>query len=236
MRRFLVGLVTILLFSGLSFQAEALTIYDDRGLWEEATEILQVIDFDGYTQTGAQDETPDYSHGDGTIFSVADPASLYLIETLATDATYLTSGYLSWQASQEPNPIPLEIALAQETNSLSFDFGKGENPGLYIPQTEEFQFQIDINYGNSVVDTFTRLSTPNDYTFWGITTDEVFTSFSISANNIPIIDNFAYGNALVDDDDDVRAAPVPEPATVFLLGLGLLGLVKVKRKNNNIFN
>ena len=45
-------------------------------------------------------------------------------------------------------------------------------------------------------------------------------------------DVVAVGEAVLEDGDDAAAAPVPEPATMFLLGSGILGLAGAHRAKN----
>ena len=150
-------------------------------------------------------------------------------ETVVQQNDSLLTAYTDeydWVADIEPNPWDNSKSLAHFNtvlgevgyqNALSPDFNQAD--GLWSVTGD---FYVDVN-ANGIYDDGidSALVVGQNYTLW----------FSAAFNNWHSVDDYgnaAWGNFLM--EGTINSAAVPEPATMLLLGTGLLGLAGLGRK------
>ena len=134
---------------------------------------------------------------------------------------YLTNG-TPMMMNNDPNWDPVTGLIDQAGNYslLGFDAGYGyqiDNGTVITISTNlnNYTFNVTLNPANNTL-------------FYGFVTNsgEYFTGFNINTNDnwaLASIDNITLG-------DNNGQQSVPEPATMFLLGLGLIGVAGIRRK------
>jgi len=109
---------------------------------------------------------------------------------------------------------------------FSINFLMNQTDAAFAMVSNGTSWDFEALLGNVVVDAFSALvdtSDPNFFGFTGITFDEIRVTSSV--NDFMIIDNLQLGKA--------PTSSVPEPAPVVLLGIGLAGLLLMKRRQSS---
>ncbi|WP_281559650.1 PEP-CTERM sorting domain-containing protein [Thalassomonas sp. RHCl1] len=197
------------LMSALMLAAPAsaeLITYDSFSNWAAATGDTTTIDFNGEQGQSSLVSRGSEYYVDGVTFNAGAIYSLY---DSNLDPAWHNTGWLDLQDGG------YMATFDEAITSLSFDFGDFYGNGIWVTATTD------------AGDVISAASSSNAYGFAGFTTDKAFTSvtFQTSGTTGPYwgFDNFSF-NTLS------GASEVPEPATIALLGLSLLGLGFGRRK------
>jgi len=123
---------------------------------------------------------------------------------------------------------PVSVSFSTPVNDLSFYAMDIDGTGTYA---ETLTASVYDNSSN-LLQTITITSNLNDPdTGDGIATPVAFTVNNISSLTVTISNQAGSAAWAL---DDLSYTPVPIPAAVWLLGSGLIGLVAVRRKHNNM--
>jgi len=141
-----------------------------------------------------------------TFSSPADPGGFQVYPALGF--VTLTGNFLG--TGQTAPATPLTIAFSTDLNSISLDFGLDESGGLTLVAFE----------GSTAVGTVSVTGGIPP----GMFVPEGFLNFNGATFNSVVLTATSGDGFFGVDNVDVSTAAVPEPATWFLLGAGLLGL------------
>lgn len=110
-----------------------------------------------------------------------------------------------------------------QVGSFSINFLENQTESAFAMVSNSSLWNFSALFNGAVVESFSEIvntSTPNFYGFTGITFDEILISSSI--NDAMIIDNLQMG----------ETTSVPEPTSLAILALGLVGIGFSKKKKS----
>ena len=202
--------MVVLVMCALSTLATAsVTIYTSRSAWTAATSGVTTADFNGIASVGS---FVGYGSGpaviDGLTFTSND--SMFVIDPAYYGFPY-PDGFFN---ADYTVPNVVTIALPGSYTAVGFDFGSLFSGGA----------SFDVTLGGLGPFTVSSTGSTADgvLDFAGFISTTSFNTVTLSmpdAPNYNAVDNFSYGGAAI-----------PEPASIALLGSGLLGIAGVLRR------
>ena len=159
-------------------------LYNDRSAWAAQATVVGTETYDSYTwkQPGGDLLVwgGSYTLGKLRYRVPADSALFGVWSAITQDAPYLTGGnYLQWQAATE-GPTTLTIDLPTPVASIGFDIGQLHGSSL--------PFVVTLGNGDS----FNLATRADSYRFVGLVSDEPFSSLTITAAALPLIDDLQW--------------------------------------------
>ena len=206
-------ILTLLAFVASSANAGLIT-YTDRTSFETANPGLANEDFE------------DVINISQVLAGTNIEPGLSLALTSGTDAYFATPG----QSSNPTNAIGVntprsegwELTFSSNVTAVGVDIFQNNGGGAQFGQ--DIFAAVDVFGNGGLLGSFLATIPSGQAGFFGVTSDsDLITSITINErNSFDVIDNVSFGSA----------SSVPEPATITLLGLGLLGFGLSKRRKS----
>ncbi|WP_236024917.1 PEP-CTERM sorting domain-containing protein [Arenibaculum pallidiluteum] len=199
-------------------QADAATLYANRSLFGAAIGMSVTDDY----------SNPEYLRGDIIDGPDYDYHSDARMSAIFGETTYRTTFFPDNNAITNQPGNPAYCAACNGSFALSFGTTSlAEGGGVYGVAFDMiyliFSPTATVSFASGATMDF-RLSG----SFWGITSDDPITGVHIGGPGGQVRNDFL----VVMDNLTIAAAPVPEPATIALLGFGLAGLAAAARRRD----
>ncbi len=231
----LLSVFLVLIFSGSAFALTATFFGEDEGLGENSP----LLSYPNSTAAEAEFLSNLVGVGTETFESYADNtyAPLGIDFGVAGTATLQGSGYVNEVTPGTTNGAG-RYAISgskywEATNSFSIEFSEAIAAfGFYGIDIGDFGGNVVVELLNGESIEYVIPHGVNveggGVLYWGvIDTENLFTSVTFS-NTAAGVDYFGFDNFTIGSVEQV--VPTPEPGTIFMMGLGLLGLAGMGRK------
>ena len=204
-------------------------LFDNRAIWVSEVGHTYTDTFEGTVIPGHPDgngREQQYYAGmerDRFFFTVDyDRGNELIAATPAVPTTWpLDSTALVWQGPDAFGPPSLHIQFSRPTTAVGFDIGPGNHGPNQIYASlfgEGMTYDLGFDTGT------------DGFRFWGVLLDLPINSMTLSVTGAPPGE---LGYAAWVDDFSV-AAPVPEPATILLVGGGVAGILRRSFKRRRV--
>lgn len=194
-----------LLLATVTFQASAAAVFTDRAAWTGATTVAKTVDFEGATSSLFY-AGYSYQSGGMTFTSSQTGDGIYVISPNFS-SVYTTGTGAALFSDQFPSTVTVSLGGAYGAFGIDLRgyYGGVDNYTITLSDNQVF-----------------NLNSASTTAFFGVVLDHTINSVKIDSTYYTAFDNVSIGAA-------TRA--VPEPASVALLGLGMLGLMFARRKS-----
>ena len=208
-RRVVYFSLLITLFAAISTKADTVTLFTDRAAFLAAATNLQNITFEGIAPPGSVTAPLASLTLLGVTFSDS-PQTIFVV-----DENFFAPTFQFGSGSSLTGGVGMTATLPAGITAIGSDIMTALVSGV--------AFQIVLSTG----DVFTVPAGSNGTrNFAGFISDVPITSIRFNRQaGIPVFDNFVFGQSV--------PRPVPEPATVALMGAGLGGLLLKRRHHVN---
>jgi hypothetical protein len=174
--------------------------YTDQSAWEAAVSSFAAVDLSGLTSYSVYSSV---AMGDGQTLSFSP----------AVEARQVGAGWATWSGGRTPM-----VLYTQGAYSVTGTFDGGYTAfGLYAEPNPFALYEFTFETVEGFVTQWIHGS--SGASFLGFATSSIITGWTLSSTV-----DFAFGEMVY------GTSAVPEPATMLLLGLGLVGLAALRRK------